>query len=124
MWGLIANFVDCISDRVHPIYRLSLRLCNLPENKRYRNLMSSRSVTSSLASASSIVASRPMLRHLRLYVLLSLSSLSPMVAKAEGLDQSVCSFSESAHALGNEAKQFGGGLKHLPRAMIQPANLA
>lgn len=63
-----------------------------------------------------------MRRQSLIHVLLSLLMLSPSVAKAQ--DESVCTFSESTRALGNEAKQFGVGLKHLPRAMIRPVNLA
>lgn len=63
-------------------------------------------------------------RYVHVYVLLSLFTTSTLLAKAEGLDEPPCSFSESAHSLGREAQQFGAGLKHLPRAMIRPANLA
>jgi len=65
-----------------------------------------------------------MLRYLHLYFVLSVFALLlPSVARAGSLNESVCSFSGSAHDLGSEAKQFGAGLKQLPRAMIRPTNL-
>ena len=86
--------------------------------------MSCGKIGSSLRSTSSIIAKHSMLRSLCLYVLLSMFSVSPLGARAQSLDEPVCSFSGSAHDLGNEAKRFGTGLAHLPRAIIRPANLA
>jgi membrane-associated phospholipid phosphatase len=65
-----------------------------------------------------------MLRYLHFYFVLFVSLLLlPSVARAGSRNESVCTFSGSAHDLGSEAKQFGAGLKQLPRAMIRPSNL-
>lgn len=80
--------------------------------------------SSTVTPAGSIVVNVSMPRLFRVYLLLSIFSVSPWVARAESLDESVCSFSGSTHGLGNEARQFRIGLGHLPRAIIRPANLA
>lgn len=64
------------------------------------------------------------LRHSPILALIFLSSFAAAATNAPSVDQSVCGVSSAAHDLGNEAKQFGTGLKQLPRAMIRPANLA
>jgi undecaprenyl-diphosphatase len=48
---------------------------------------------------------------------------STSFSSAQALSDSVCSFSGSAHGVLAEAKQFGIGLTHVPRAMIRPENL-
>lgn len=54
---------------------------------------------------------------------IALLSVAPLITAAQNPDQGVCSFSGSVHNVGSETKQFGIGLKHVPRAMLRPANL-
>jgi membrane-associated phospholipid phosphatase len=63
------------------------------------------------------------LPHSAVLVLFFLPSFAAGVTDAPSVDEPVCSVSGASHDLGDEAKQFGTGLKHLPRAMIRPANL-
>ncbi len=56
--------------------------------------------------------------------LILLISFAASTANAQSFDDSVCTLSGATHGVGNEAKQFGVGLKHLPRAMVRPNNLA
>ena len=67
---------------------------------------------------------RSVLRLNRLLVLIFLSNIAAGATNVPSLDQSACGVSGVAHDLGNDAKQFGTGLKQLPRAAIRPANLA
>lgn len=66
---------------------------------------------------------RNFLRDSRLLVPIFLATVAAAATNTASVDESVCGVSGATHSLGNEAKQFGTGLKHLPRAMVRPANL-
>ncbi len=67
---------------------------------------------------------RTFLRHSPILGLILLFGMAPSVTKAQRLNESACGVSGATRDLGHEAKQFGAGLRHLPRAMIRPTNLA
>ena len=50
-------------------------------------------------------------------------SVSTCLVRCQTLNESVCTLGGWTHDLRNEAKQFGIGVIHIPRAMVRPTNV-
>src|SRR5437764_14337650 len=71
-------------------------------------------------------ASYPAMWQLRLcqfQFVVAFLSVSTCLVRCQTLNESVCTLGGWTHDLRNEAKQFGIGVIHIPRAMVRPTNV-